>query len=253
MDVRIPPGKKIYFVSDAHLGLPPREKSLKREILLVQWLDEIKKDAHRIYLLGDIFDYWFEYRKVVPRGFVRFLGKVAEITDSGIPVYFFTGNHDVWVFDYLPEEIGVTVHHKPVIITFNEKKFYLAHGDGLGPGEFSYKVLKSIFRSRVLQWLYARIHPNSSTGFAHRWSRHSRFSKGVYLEWLGEEKEQLVQHSRNILEKEPIDYFIYGHRHVPRVHPLNNSRIIYIGDWFINFTYGVFDGQEMKLEKYPVK
>ncbi len=245
-------GKKIYFVSDAHLGLPPAERSLKREKLLVRWLDEVKADAQAIYLMGDIFDYWFEYKKVVPRGFVRFLGKIAEITDSGIPVYFFTGNHDVWVFDYLPSETGVTVYHEPQQVEIAGRRFYLAHGDGLGPSEWSYKLLKGIFTSRILQWLYARIHPNSSTGFAHRWSKHSRFSKGNFVPFLGADKEHLVIHSKHVLETRHFDYFIYGHRHVALDLPLGDtSRVIYLGDWFVNFTYAVFDGTDVRLLSYP--
>jgi len=251
MNVTIPKDKKIYFVSDVHLGLPPLDNSLVREKLLVKWLEEIRKDAFQIYLLGDIFDYWFEYKKVVPRGFVRFLGKIAEIRDSGIPVYFFTGNHDVWIFDYLPEELGVEIFRKPIIRIFNSKKFYLAHGDGLGPGEKPYKLLKSIFTSRFLQWIFARLHPNTATGFAHRWSKQSRFSKGNYVPWLGEEKEHLVLHSKKLLETEEFNFFIYGHRHVPKEFSINeNSKLIYLGDWFVNFTYAVFDGEDVKLLKF---
>lgn len=248
MNKTIPKGKKIYFVSDAHLGLPPLDKSLVREKLLVKWLEEIRKDAFEIYLLGDIFDYWFEYKKVVPRGFVRFLGKIAEIRDSGIPVYLFTGNHDVWIFDYLPMELGVEIFHKPITRVFNNKKFYLGHGDGLGPGEKSYKLLKKIFTSKTLQWFFARIHPNTTIGFAHRWSKKSRFSKGNYVPWLGEEKEHLVLHSKKLLETEEFNFFIYGHRHVPKEFSINeNTKLIYLGDWFVNFTYAVFDGEDVKL------
>ncbi|MCF8378574.1 MAG: UDP-2,3-diacylglucosamine diphosphatase [Bacteroidales bacterium] len=251
MNQVVPKDKKIYFVSDVHLGLPPLNKSLEREKLLVKWLEEIRKDAFEIYLLGDIFDYWFEYKKVVPRGFVRFLGKIAEIRDSGIPIYFFTGNHDVWIFDYLPEELGIEVYRNPIKRIFNGKKFYLAHGDGLGPGEKSYKLLKSIFTSRVLQWLFARLHPNTATGFAHRWSKQSRFSKGNYVPWLGEEKEHLVLHSKKILETEEMNFFIYGHRHVPKEFSINEkSKLIYLGDWFVNFTYAVFDGEDVRVFKY---
>ncbi len=251
-DQQLKKGKKIYFVSDAHLGLPPREKSLRREKLLVRWLEEIRDDAQAIYLMGDIFDYWFEYKKVVPRGFVRFLGKIASLTDSGIPVYFFTGNHDVWIFDYLPEETGVTVYRQPQSISVNGKKFYLAHGDGLGSDEWTYRILKRIFTSSFMQWMYARIHPNSATGFAHRWSEHSRFSKGNFVDFLGEENEHLIRHSKRILEKEYFDYFIYGHRHVPVDWRLGReSRVIYLGDWFINFTYAVFDGHDVTLRSYP--
>ena len=244
-------GKKVYFVSDAHLGLPPQENSRERERLLIKWLEEKRKDAGAFYLMGDIFDYWFEYKKVVPRGFVRLLGKIAEISDEGIPVYCFTGNHDIWVFDYLPQEIGVKVIRGPVSHTYNNTKLYLAHGDGLGPGESLYKILKKIFTSKVLQWLYARIHPNTATGFAHRWSKYSRFSQGSHVPWLGEDKEHLVIHSRSIEQKEHFDYYIYGHRHVPVEFRINErSVIIYLGDWFVNFTYAEFDGDSLKLCYY---
>ena len=251
IEVNLDKGKKVFFISDAHLGLPPAEESRKREILLVRWLETIRKDAAAIYLLGDIFDYWFEYKKVVPRGFVRLIGKLAEICDEGIPVYFFTGNHDVWVFDYLPSETGLKVIREPVYHIYNDKKFYLAHGDGLGPGGFSYKFLKSIFTNKVLQWLYARIHPNSATGFAHRWSKHSRFSAGNHVPWLGEEREHLVLHSRNIEKNQHFDFYIYGHRHVPKEFMITeSSKVIYLGDWFINFTYAEFDGSETRLNYY---
>jgi UDP-2,3-diacylglucosamine hydrolase len=246
--------KRIYFVSDAHLGHPPAEQSLKREKLLIKWLDEIKSSAHSLYLLGDIFDYWFEYRKVVPRGFVRLLGKLAEFSDSGIPVHFFTGNHDVWIFDYLPEEIGITVHRKPLILNINHKRLLIAHGDGLGPGEYGYKLLKLIFTSKIMQWLFARIHPNTGTGFAHRWSKHSRLSKESSKNFLGEDREHLVLFAKKILLNEYFDYFIFGHRHLPFDLIVNKkSHVISLGDWFIHFTYAVFDGNEVKLINYPVE
>jgi UDP-2,3-diacylglucosamine hydrolase len=245
--------KNIYFISDAHLGLPPVEKSRERERLLVEWLETIKHDALAIYLMGDIFDYWFEYKKVVPRGFVRFLGKLAEISDSGIEINYFTGNHDVWVFNYLPEEIGIKVFRKPSTLISGNKKFYLAHGDGLGPGDGSFKFLKRMFNSRILQWLYAGIHPNWSTSFAHNWSKRSRLSKGAYTPFLGEEKEELIIHSQKVLETEHFDFFVYGHRHIPIDIKLNEkSRIIYLGDWYINFTYAVFDGADLQIKHYPV-
>ncbi len=249
--IQIPRNKKIYFLSDAHLGLPPHEKSMNREKLLIQWLEEVRKDAHSIYLLGDIFDYWFEYSKVVPRGFTRFLGKLAEVCDSGIAVYFFTGNHDVWVFDYLPSEIGLEVFRKPLKIEINGKKFFIAHGDGLGSYERTYNFIKSIFTSRILQWLFARIHPNATIAFAHRWSKHSRLSKDVSQAFLGEDKEFQILFSREVLTKEHFDYFVYGHRHLPLDMIIGeNSRYICLGDWFVNFTYAVFDGNDMKLMSY---
>lgn len=242
---------RIYFVSDLHLGLHPVETSRQRERKFVQWLDEIKEDAEALYLLGDIFDYWFEYRKVVPRGFVRTLGKLAELSDRGIDIHFFTGNHDVWVFDYLPSEIGLTVHNGPLITVLSGKRFYIAHGDGLGPGDPGYKLLKAIFHSKVLQWLYARIHPNASTAFAHWWSKKSRYSKGVSEAFQGEEKEDQIVFARKILEKEHFDYFIFGHRHVAMDINLNGtSRLINPGEWIFGSSYAVFDGEVCLLKEY---
>ncbi|PLX11286.1 MAG: UDP-2,3-diacylglucosamine hydrolase [Marinilabiliales bacterium] len=242
--------KKIYFASDVHLGLPDHEKSLKREKLFVQWLDEIKNDAHEIYLLGDIFDFWFEYKRAIPKGFSRFLGKLSEITDSGIPVHFFTGNHDMWIFDYLPKETGVILHKNPIIKDFSGKKFYLAHGDGLGPGDRSYKLLKRVFASRFSQWLFARFHPNLGIGIANLWSTHSRYSRET-RPFEGEDKEWLILYSNDLLKKEHFDFLIYGHRHSPLDLRLNeNSRYINLGDWLSHFTYAVFDGEEMYLKKY---
>jgi len=170
--------KKIYFASDFHLGVPSYEKSLEREKLLVKWLDEIKKDAEEVYLMGDLFDFWFEYKHAAPKGFVRLLGKIAEITDSGIPVYLFTGNHDMWMFDYLPKEIGVKIYREPIEKKFGSKTFYLGHGDGLGPGDKGYKFIKKVFANKFCQWLFARLHPNLGIGMAHYWSRKSRVANG---------------------------------------------------------------------------
>jgi len=242
---------RIYFVSDLHLGLHPVENSRQRERKFVQWLDEIKQDAEALYLLGDIFDYWFEYRKVVPRGFVRTLGKLAELSDRGIDIHFFTGNHDVWVFDYLPSEIGLTVHNGPLITLLKGKRFYIAHGDGLDPGDLGYKLLKAIFHSKVLQWLYARIHPNASTTFAYWWSKKSRYSKGVCEAFQGEENEDQIVFARKILEKEHFDYFLFGHRHVAMDIDLNGkSRLINPGEWIFGSSYAVFDGEVCLLKEY---
>ncbi|MEE9462816.1 MAG: UDP-2,3-diacylglucosamine diphosphatase, partial [Bacteroidales bacterium] len=156
--------KKIFFISDLHLGMYPQKESMEREKLVVKWLDEVYGEASEIYLLGDIFDYWFEYKKVVPRGFTRFLGKIAEITDAGVTVNLFTGNHDVWVFDYLPREVGVNVYRDPITREYGGMKFLIAHGDGLGPGQMGYKILKGMFTSKIMQWMFARLHPNFATG-----------------------------------------------------------------------------------------
>ena len=241
---------KIYFASDLHLGIPNKNESLVREKRFVNWLDQIKEDAVEIFLLGDIFDFWFEYKRVVPKGFTRLLGKISEICDSGIPVHFFTGNHDIWVFNYLPEETGVILHRKPFIYEFKNKKFFLAHGDGLGPGDKGYKFLKKIFTNRFLQWMYARLHPNFALWFAGKLSEDSRLS-GISVDFLGEEKEWLVQYAYAISKKENFDFFIFGHRHIPVDIPLkNHSRFVYLGDWINHFTYGVFDGKDFVLKSF---
>ncbi|MBU8892573.1 MAG: UDP-2,3-diacylglucosamine diphosphatase [Bacteroidales bacterium] len=245
--------KKIYFASDVHLGLPDYEQSLEREKLFVRWLDSIKSDAKEIILLGDIFDFWFEYKRAIPRGFSRFLGKLCEITDSGIPVHFFTGNHDMWVFDYLPKETGVVLHKKPTVKEFFGKKFYLAHGDGLGPGDRSYKLLKKIFASKVSQWLFARFHPNLGIRIANLWSTHSRYSRET-RPFEGEDKEWLILYSKKVLEKEHFDFMVYGHRHYALDLKLSDScRYINLGDWLSHFTYAEFDGEELYLKKFTEK
>jgi UDP-2,3-diacylglucosamine hydrolase len=233
-----------------HLGLPNYKESLAREKRFVQWLDTIKHDAKEIILLGDIFDFWFEYKRAIPRGFTRFLGKLCEITDSGIPVHFFTGNHDMWIFDYLPKETGIILHKEPIVKEFSGKKFFLAHGDGLGPGDRSYKLLKRIFASRFSQWLFARFHPNMGIWIANSWSTHSRYSRET-RPFEGEDKEWLILYSKNLLKSEDYDYMVYGHRHLPMDLPLNKkTRYINLGDWITNFTYAVFDGKKMELKKF---
>jgi UDP-2,3-diacylglucosamine hydrolase len=245
------PGQRIYFASDFHLGIPDYASSLEREKKIVRWLDTIKKDAAEIYLLGDVFDFWFEYSSVVPKGFVRLLGKIAELTDSGIPVHWFTGNHDMWIFNYVPKELNVLLHRVPIQKEYNGKKFYIAHGDGLGPGDYGYKFIKKIFASGVCQWLFARLHPNLGISIARYWSGKSRIATGRNDEkYLGDEKEYLAVHSKNILAKEHFDYLIFGHRHLPLDIKLNSSRYINLGDWVRYFTYAVFDGNDLQLLKF---
>lgn len=242
--------KKIYFASDVHLGLFPREKSEIREKHFVQWLSQIKDTAEAIFLVGDIFDFWYEYKKVVPRGFVRFLGKLAEITDSGIPVHFFAGNHDIWVNDYLAKETGAILHFDPYIISINGKTFYIAHGDGLGPGDYSYKILRKIFTSPLMQFLFSRIHPNLAFGFGHWWSKQSRYSKGLYEEFLGTDKEYLVLYAQEILKKKPVDYFIFGHRHIPMEISIDKALMVNLGEWISAYTFASFDGEKLELSSF---
>lgn len=245
--------KKAYFASDLHLGLPNYKESLIREKLFVKWLDEISQDAQVIYLLGDIFDFWHEWKRSAPQGFVRFLGKIAEITDSGIPVHFFTGNHDIWVKNYLPKETGVLLHRKEFTTKILGKSFFLAHGDGLGPGDHSYKILKKIFTNKFLQWCFANlIHPDIALWFGHTWS-HSRRMAERNLEFYGVKNEWLIIYSKEKLKKKHYDYFVYGHRHLPGIYHISKkSTYVNLGDWLNNFTYGVFDGEKFELKHYPV-
>ena len=246
------PGKKIYFASDFHLGVPDYERSLEREKKIVKWLDEIMPTTEELYLLGDVFDFWFEYRTVVPRGYVRLLGKLAEFSDAGIPIHYFTGNHDMWIFDYLTKEINAKIYREPIEAEYGGKKFYIGHGDGLGPGDHGYKFIKKVFASKFCQWLFARLHPNAGIGIANYFSRKSRIATGDSDEkFLGEEKEWLIIHSKELLEKNHYDYLIFGHRHLPLDITINDgSRYINLGDWIRYFSYGEFDGKEMQLKYY---
>lgn len=244
---------KIYFASDFHLGVPSFEESLAREKNIVRWLDDAKKDAEEIFLVGDIFDFWFEYKRAVPRGFTRLLGKISEITDSGIPVHVFTGNHDMWIFDYLPQECGVILHREPIERSFGGKSFLIGHGDGLGPGDHGYKFLKKIFASKVCQWLFARLHPNFGIWLANRSSGYSRSTTGDKDRiFLGEENEWLIIYCKEYLRNvKHQDYFVFGHRHLPLEVDLgNNSKYINLGEWLHHCTYAVFDGNNLKLKTY---
>lgn len=244
--------KNIYFASDFHLGAPTYEASREREDKIVNWLDEIRNNAKEIYLVGDLFDFWFEYKRAIPKGFVRLQGKIAEITDSGIAVHVFTGNHDMWMFDYLPKELGVNMYREPIKKTFNGKTFYIGHGDGLGPGDHGYKFIKKVFANKICQWLFARMHPNFGIWLADFWSGKSRkANRDSDEKYLGDDNEFLVQYCKTHLKKEHIDYFIFGHRHLPlEIEVGNNSKYINLGEWMNYDTYAVWDGAKMELKKY---
>lgn len=249
--MQLSPSKKVYFASDFHLGAPTYEKSRVRERQICAWLDQIKPDCEALYLVGDIFDFWFEYKFAIPKGFVRLQGKIAEFTDSGIPVHFFTGNHDMWAFDYLPKELGVELHYEPIITTINGKKLYIGHGDGLGPGDYGYKRLKKIFKNRLVQSIFGFIHPNIGIGLADFLSKRSRAKSGHLDEvFLGEEKEWLIQYCKEELRKENIDIFVFGHRHLPILQQVEVATYVNLGDWIYYFTYGVFDGETIDLLKF---
>ena len=248
----IPQGKKIYFSSDNHLGAPTAEASRTRELRFVKWLDEIKEDAAAIFLLGDLFDFWFEYKHVVPKGFVRTLGKLAEIRDSGIHIHFFVGNHDLWMQDYFEKELNIPVYHSPKEFTFNGKTILIGHGDGLGPGDEGYKRMKKVFKNPVSQWLYRWLHPDIGVPLAQYFSVKNKAISGEEdLKFLGEENEWLIQYCKRKLETRHYDYFVFGHRHLPMTIKVGEkSSYINLGDWIGYFTYGVFDGEAFELKEY---
>ena len=250
--MNIAPGKKIYFLSDFHLGMPDYSSSLVREKKVVAFLESIRHDAAEIFIVGDIFDFWYEYKTVVPKGYVRLLGKLAEITDSGIPVHFFLGNHDMWMNGYFEKELNIKVYREPKVFEWNSKQFYIGHGDGLGPGDHKYKFLKKIFRSKFCQWLFGVMHPAMGMGLANYFSKKSRIqTMKTDKKFLGEDKEFLIIFCRQMLAKQHYDYFIFGHRHLPMDFTLNSkSRYINLGDWMRDFTYAVFDGNDMQLKKW---
>ena len=243
---------KIYFASDLHLGVPDKSASLEREKLFVRWLNEIQKDADAIYLVGDIFDFWFEYKKAIPKGYTRLLGKLSEIADSGIAIYFFTGNHDMWAFDYLKEEVGIKeIYRDHIQVELNDKKFFIGHGDGLGPGDKGYKIIKKVFASSLCQWLFARIHPNLGISIAEFWSKRSRIANGVKDEVNHGDNEWLTQYCKEKMKTTNVDYFIFGHRHLPLDIDLgNNTRYINLGEWVNYNTYAVFDGEKLALKQF---
>lgn len=246
------PGKKIYFLSDFHLGAPDFAASLTRERKIVAFLEKARKDAQEIIIAGDVFDFWYEYKTVVPKHFVRLLGKLAEITDSGIPIKLFAGNHDMWMRNYFETELNIPVYFEPKTFTWGNKKFYVGHGDGLGPGDHGYKFIKKIFRNPFCQWLFGQLHPTWGMGLANYFSRKSRQKTGASdAVFLGDDNEWLVIYSREVLSKDHFDYFIFGHRHLPLVIKLNdNAEYINLGDWITHFTYAVFDGNTVELKKW---
>ncbi len=243
--------KRVYFASDFHLGVDAKFTSKEREKQIVRWLEHISSDAEAIYLVGDLFDFWFEYKTVIPKGYSRLLGKLAELRDRGVPIYFFTGNHDMWMFRYFEEEMGIPIYRQPITRKIGGKTFFIGHGDGLGPGDHGYKFLKKIFANPICQWLFARLHPNFGMGMANFWSGKSRALYPEPPKFLGEDKEWLLSFSNDQLDKQPeVDFFIFGHRHLPIDYILKNksSRYINLGEWLTFNSYAVFDGQELQLQ-----
>jgi len=245
-------GKNIYFASDFHLGSPTYEKSLEREKQIVLWLDSIKDKASEIFLVGDVFDFWFEYKHAIPKGFVRLQGKIAELTDSGIKIHLFKGNHDMWIFDYLPKELGIELHDHVIQREFFGKKYLIGHGDGLGPGDFKYKFLKKIFRNKVCQWLFARLHPNFGIGLANLSSRKSRYATGKedFL-FNSIDDERLFHFCKEYLTTELVDYFIFGHRHLPLdIQIGETTRYINLGEWLFEQTFLEISNTGVEMFKF---
>lgn len=252
-DSPVMPEKKIYFLSDFHLGAPDPESSLVRERKICDFLDSIADDVDTLFLLGDMFDFWYEYRDVVPKGYTRILGKLASLTDRGIPVHFFVGNHDMWMKGYFERELNIPVYHEPREFVLRGKRFLIGHGDGLGPGDHGYKFIKKIFRNPICQAMFGTLHPYVGFGLAHYFSRKSRESTGQLREkeWLGDDNEWLLIYCREVLKRTPYDYFVFGHRHLPvDVAASPTSRYINTGDWINWFSYAVFDGSSVSLEYY---
>jgi UDP-2,3-diacylglucosamine hydrolase len=244
--------KKIYFASDQHFGAPTSEKSKIRELKFVKWLDSIKEDAEVIFLLGDLFDFWFEYKKAVPKGFVRVLGKLAELRDNGIQIHFFVGNHDLWMRDYFENELNIPVYYKPTEFTFNNKIFLIGHGDGLGPGDKAYKRMKKVFTNPISKWFYRWLHPDIGIRLAQYLSVKNKLISGEEdVKYLGDDNEWLVQYCKKKLEDKHYDYFLFGHRHLPmELEFSKNSKYINTGDWISYFTYAVFEENQLKLKEY---
>ena len=243
---------KIYFASDQHFGAPTSEKSFPREQKFVAWLDVIKSDATAIFLLGDLFDFWFEYQTVVPKGFIRVLGKLAEIRDSGIPIYFFVGNHDLWMNDYFEKELNIPVYFDNKEFEFNGKTFLIGHGDGKGPGDKGYKRMKKVFTHPFSKFIFRWLHPDVGVKLAQYLSVKNKLISGDEdVKFLGEENEWLVQYVKRKLETKHYDFFVFGHRHLP-LHIKVGEKVAYInlGDWISYFTYGVFDGTTFELKEY---
>ena len=254
--ISLPEKGKIYFASDFHLGVPDYESSLNREKKLVSWLESIRNDASAIFLMGDVFDFWYEYKTVVPKGYTRLLGKLADLSDSGIEIHLFRGNHDIWAFDYLKKELNIQLHRKPITTSSRGKTFFLAHGDGLGPGDHGYKFLKRVFEFKPNQWLFRWLHPDIGARLGLFFSKKSRIANmakmGKMENDIPLEDEMLYIFANSEHKRKPeINYFVFGHRHIPLQHPIGKETELFIlGDWIAHFSYAVFDGEKLQLEYF---
>ena len=251
IDIKLNPSKRIYFCSDNHLGSPNRNLSLEREKIFITWLDQIKTDAQAIFFLGDLFDFWFEYKKVVPKGFTRLFGKLAELSDSGIDLFFFVGNHDCWIGNYFEDELGINVFHKKVDLNIDNYNILIGHGDGLGPGDSKYKFLKLLFRNPILKKLFSFIHPDIGISLGSFLSQKNKILSGSEKVFESEDKEMLFSYCKDVLKTKYYHFFIFGHRHIPLELDLgNNSKYFNTGDWITHFSYLVYDGNSFNLNYF---
>jgi len=242
---------KIIFASDFHLGIDSKNSSKERELLIVEWLMSIKDEVKHLFLVGDIFDYWFEYKTSIPSGFSDFLSAIKILRNEGVEITFFTGNHDMWMFRYFTEEYGIEVLKEPKVFHFDQAKFFVGHGDGLGPGDALYKVVKKVFANKVCQWLFSLIHPTIALGIMKKVSQRDA-EKYTKPDQFDGENEWLIQFANSYQEQEKkVDFFIFGHRHLMYDYPLQNEgRVINLGDWITYLSYAEWDGSEMKLLQY---
>ena len=251
-NIELPAGKKVYFASDNHLGAPTMKESRVRELKFVRWLDTVKKDAGVIFLMGDLFDFWFEYKTVIPKGFTRTLGKLAELSDAGIQIHYFVGNHDLWMNGYFEEELNIPVYHKPQQYTINGTSFFIGHGDGLGPDDKGFKRMKKVFTNPVAKWFFKWLHPDLGVRLAKHLSVSNKLISGDDdAKFLGNDKEWLVLYAKRKLENQHFDHFIFGHRHLPlEIELKNDSMYTNLGDWIKYYTYAEFDGSKLSLKEF---
>lgn len=251
-NIELPAGKKVYFASDNHLGAPTMKESRVRELKFVRWLDTVKKDAGVIFLMGDLFDFWFEYKTVIPKGFTRTLGKLAELSDAGIQIHYFVGNHDLWMNGYFEEELNIPVYHKPQQYTINGTSFFIGHGDGLGPDDKGFKRMKKVFTNPVAKWFFKWLHPDLGVGLAKHLSVSNKLISGDDdAKFLGNDKEWLVLYAKRKLESQHFDHFIFGHRHLPlEIELKKDSTYTNLGDWIKYYTYAEFDGSKLSLKEF---
>ncbi len=250
-NIQLQTGKKVYFASDFHFGIPDYATSRIREEKICAWLDEIKTDAQQIYLMGDLFDSWMEYKKVVPKGNIRFLGKLAELSDAGIEIIVFTGNHDLWMHGYFEQELNVKVFKTIQTIQINDKIFHLGHGDGVCKKETSYLLLKNLLHNKVAQFIYRQVHPDLGLKLADYFSRMGPKHKYADLKMKSDEEEFQLLYAKEIISKTYYDFIIFGHRHIPIILKLNGSAtFVNLGDWISHYTYAQFDGEKLELKKY---